>query len=94
MHRYYLRFSNKAHADSVIKDFKDDVINVAIDEIGTLFDLVATDQIDAEDNIVYESIPKDGYHVNVISRSEIDFDPEILVSPEHPRVVFAGGNNG
>jgi hypothetical protein len=89
MHRYYLRFSDKAHADSIIADFKDDVINVAVDEIGTLFDSVATDQTDAEGNVIYESIAKDGYHVNVISRYEIAFDPGLVVNPSEPQVTFA-----
>lgn len=91
MHRYYLRFADKAHADSIIADFKDDVMNVAVDEIGTLFDSVATDQTDDDGEVIYESIPKDGYHVNVISRYEIAFDPELVVDPSEPQVVFAGG---
>lgn len=91
MHRYYLRFADKAHADSIIADFKDDVINVAVDEIGTLYDQVATDQTDAEGNVIYESIQKDGYHVNVISRYEIAFNLELVVNPTEPQVVFAGG---
>lgn len=90
MHRYYLRFADKAHADSIIADFKDDVMNVAVDEIGTLFDSVATDQTDDDGEVIYESIPKDGYHVNVISRYEIAFDPELVVNPIEPQVVFAG----
>lgn len=91
MHRYYLRFTDKAHADSIIANLKVDVINVAVDEIGTLYDQVATDQTDAEGNVVYESIPKDGYHVNVISRYEIAFDPQLVVNPVEPQVMFAGG---
>lgn len=90
MHRYYLRFADKAHADSIIADFKDDVVNVAVDEIGTLYDQVETDQVDVEGNVIYESIQKDGYHVNVISRYEITFDPELVVNPVEPQVVFAG----
>ncbi|WOQ37668.1 hypothetical protein [Acinetobacter soli] len=90
MHRYYLRFADKAHADSIIADFKNDVINVAVDEIGTLYDQVETGQIDEDGEVLYESIPKDGYHVNVISRYEIEFDPELIVNPTAPQVVFAG----
>ena len=89
MHRYYLRFTDKAHADSIIASLKDDVINVAVDEIGTLFDSVATDQIGEDGEVIYESIPKDGYHVNVISRYEIAFDPELVVDPSEPQVMFA-----
>lgn len=89
MHRYYLRFADKAHADSVIADFKDDVINVAVDEIGVLFDSVATDQVGEDGEVLYESIAKDGYHVNVISRYEIAFDPELVVNPTEPQVTFA-----
>ncbi|WP_151820061.1 hypothetical protein [Acinetobacter soli] len=89
MHRYYLRFADKAHADSIIADFKDDVMNVAVDEIGTLFDSVATDQTDDDGEVIYESIPKDGYHVNVISRYEIAFNPELIVNPSEPQVMFA-----
>ncbi|MBO3640306.1 hypothetical protein [Acinetobacter soli] len=91
MHRYYLRFADKAHADSIIADFKDDVMNVAVDEIGTLYDQVATDQTGDDGEVIYESIPKDGYHVNVISRYEIAFDPELVVNPSEPQVIFAGG---
>ncbi|WP_149930739.1 hypothetical protein [Acinetobacter soli] len=89
MHRYYLRFADKAHADSIISDFKDDVMNVAVDEIGTLYDQVATDQTGDDGEVIYESIPKDGYHVNVISRYEIAFDPELIVNPSEPQVMFA-----
>ncbi|WP_151815017.1 hypothetical protein [Acinetobacter soli] len=89
MHRYYLRFADKAHADSIISDFKGDVMNVAVDEIGTLYDQVATGQTDTEGNVIYESIQKDGYHVNVISRYEIAFDPELIVNPSEPQVMFA-----
>ncbi|WP_151791362.1 hypothetical protein [Acinetobacter soli] len=91
MHRYYLRFADKAHADSIIADFKDDVMNVAVDEIGTLYDQVETGQIGEDGEVLYESIPKDGYHVNVISRYEIAFDPDLVVNPSEPQVVFAGG---
>lgn len=91
MHRYYLRFADKAHADSIIANFKDDVINVAVDEIGTLYDQVATDQTGDDGEVIYESIQKDGYHVNVISRYEIAFDPELVVNPSEPQVIFAGG---
>lgn len=90
MHRYYLRFADKAHADSIIADFKDDVINVAVDEIGTLYDQVAADQTGDDGEVIYESIQKDGYHVNVISRYEIAFDPELVVNPSEPQVMFAG----
>lgn len=90
MHRYYLRFADKAHADSIIANLKDDVMNVAVDEIGTLYDQVATDQTDDDGEVIYESVPKDGYHVNVISRYEIAFDPELIVNPVEPQVVFAG----
>lgn len=89
MHRYYLRFADKAHADSVIAEFKDDVMNAAVDEIGTLFDSVATDQVGDDGKVLYESIAKDGYHVNVISRYEIAFDQELVVNPTEPQVVFA-----
>mgnify|MGYP003353203141 CR=1 FL=1 len=91
MHRYYLRFADKAHADSIIAEFKDDVMNVAVDEIGTLFDSVATDQVGEDGEVLYKPIAKDGYHVNVISRYEIAFDPELVVNPSEPQVVFAGG---
>lgn len=91
MHRYYLRFADKAHADSIISEFKDDVMNVAVDEIGTLYDQVETGQIGEDGEVLYESIPKDGYHVNVISRYEIAFDPELIVNPSEPQVVFARG---
>lgn len=91
MHRYYLRFADEAHADSIIAEFKNDVMNVAVDEIGTLYDQVETGQIGEDGEILYESIAKDGYHVNVISRYEIAFDPEIVVNPSEPQVVFAGG---
>lgn len=90
MHRYYLRFADKVHADSIIASLKHDVINVAVDEIGTLFDSVATDQVGEDGEVIYESIQKDGYHVNVISRYEIAFDPELIVNPIAPQVVFAG----
>ncbi|WP_334420872.1 hypothetical protein [Acinetobacter soli] len=89
MHRYYLRFADKAHADSIIASLKVDVINVAVDEIGTLFDSVATDQTDDDGEVIYESIQKDGYHVNVISRYEIAFDSELIVNPSEPQVMFA-----
>lgn len=89
MFKYYLRFTDKAHADSVVTDFKDDVINVAIDEIGTLYDQVQTDQVDQDGNVRYSSIPKDGYFVNVISRYEIAFDSELVVNPSIPKVMFA-----
>lgn len=89
MHRYYLRFADKAHADSIIANLKHDVINVAVDEIGTLFDSVATDQTGDDGEVIYESIPKDGYHVNVISRYEISFNPELVVNPSVPKVMFA-----
>ncbi|MGZ7881836.1 hypothetical protein [Acinetobacter soli] len=89
MFKYYLRFTDKAHADSVVTDFKDDVINVAIDEIGTLYDQVQTDQVDQEGNVIYSPIPKDGYFINVISRYEISFNPELVVNPSVPKVMFA-----
>ncbi|MGR2671063.1 hypothetical protein ACUXVT_07260 [Acinetobacter soli] len=89
MFKYYLRFVDKAHADSVVTDFKDDVINVAIDEIGALYDQVQTDQVDQEGNVIYRPIPKDGYFINVISRYEIAFNPELVVNPSVPKVMFA-----
>lgn len=89
MYRYYLRFTDKEHADLLIAGFKEDVMNVAVDEIGILYDQVATDQVDEDGNTIYQSIAKDGYHVNVISRYEIKFDESLIVNPDEPQVVFA-----
>lgn len=89
MYRYYLRFTDKEHADTVILGFKDDVMNVAVDEVGILYDQVVTDQTDEDDNVNYQSIAKDGYYVNVLSRYEIEFDESLIVNPDEPQVVFA-----
>ncbi len=89
MHRYYLRFVDKAHADSVISNYKNDVMNVAIYVIGTIYEQIATDRVDDDKNVIYEPVAKDGYHINIISRFEIEFDKSVMVAPERPLFNFA-----
>lgn len=84
---YYLRFDSEQAANDALSQYVDDVENVAIDTIGTLYDSVATDQKDAEGNVIYDSVAKDGFHVNVRSRYEINF-AKAAVDPLQPQVTF------
>lgn len=85
---YYLKFDSQEQANSVIDPYRSDVMNVAIDELGTLYDSVDTGEIDEYEQPIITHTPKEGYYVNVRSRYEIDFG-SYEIFPDSPTVKFA-----
>lgn len=88
MFDYFLKFESETDAKAWI-ELHQDPKNVAIDDIGTLYNSVDTGTFDEDGHAIFMQEPKQGYHVNVRSRFEMTIDEAIL--PQTPDRVFAGG---
>lgn len=88
MFDYKLRFTDQAQADSALAQYEDDLHNVAIVKIGTMYEHTETDQTDEEGFPIFNSVALDGYHVDVRSRYEINFEG-FIVTPQNIRHEIA-----
>lgn len=89
MHSYKLKFDNEAQAFVAVNAATADIpsYNYSIKVIGIHkeYEYDETD-LEAEPTV----IEYDGWHVDIISRVELVFDPVFLVEPKNPIHTFAG----
>jgi hypothetical protein len=92
-HIYKLKYPNKetAIADLIAKGVYTEELNYgqgihAIVEIGLIVEVDGT--FDEEGNVIIEPIYADGYHYDVMSEQEIEFENAII--PNNPKHTFAG----
>jgi len=100
MNDLYLKFADKAEADSVLYTTTDEVTDeegavvqeatskpnfANIDVLGTIYEAIPEDA--PED---YEPVAKDGYHVNVRHKEQAPELDAYAVTPTNPRRIWAG----
>jgi hypothetical protein len=93
MNIYKLQYQNKETAltDLIAKGVYTEELNYgqgihAIVEIGLIVEVDGT--FDEEGNVIIEPIYADGYHYDVMSEQEIEFENAII--PNNPKHTFAG----
>jgi hypothetical protein len=93
MNIYKLQYPNKETAlnDLIAKGVYTEELNYgqgihAIVEIGLIVEIDGT--FDEEGNVIIEPIYADGYHYDVMSEQEIEFENAII--PNNPKHTFAG----
>jgi hypothetical protein len=93
MQIYKLQYPNKETAlnDLIAKGVYTEELNYgqgihAIVEIGLIVEVDGT--FDEEGNVITEPIYADGYHYDVMSEQEIEFENAII--PNNPKHTFAG----
>jgi hypothetical protein len=93
MQVYKLKYPNKetAIADLTAKGVYNENLSYgngihAVVEIGTI--ILTDGTYDEEGNVITEPIYAEGYHFDVMSENEIDFDN--VIAPNNPKHQFAG----
>lgn len=89
MHVYKLKFDNELQANAAISSAVLGVnpYNYSIKTIGIHKEYaVNEDDPEAEPEVTIF----DGWHVDIVSRVELEFDPVFLVEPKNPIHEFAG----
>jgi hypothetical protein len=93
MNIYKLKYTDKetAIADLITKNVIDEEGNYqqgihAVVEIGEI--IIQNTEYDEEGNVIVEPVYADGYHYDVMSEEEIEFENKIEVN--NPKHTFAG----